>query len=230
MRWAWFSLAILLITGSMACKKTDSSLPSGTDDLVITHGDADVIVDSTDYIVADTSNISGIDYIDDIYDLTISDGKAIPVYHSPISVTLPCSGNDSTATDACVFDETDVNLDGKADIPGARKNKLFVDPNTGIIDLRASMQAGIFGPNLFNGKKKRFNFFYRLNDETQRKLQKITVEVVFYQTPSDIPESVKAEIALRKTQYSITYSTMLMAYTITYQPKRPPLIVIVSRL
>lgn len=230
MRWAWFSLAILLITGSVACKKTDSSSPTDSIHSTMAQSNADVTYDSSELVVTDTSNISGIDYIDGIYDLSISDGKVIPVYHSPVSVNLPCSGNDSLTTGACVFDETDVNLDGKSDIPGARKNKLMVDPATGVIDLRASMQAGVMGPNIFNGKKKKFNFFYRLNDETQRKLQKVTVEVVFYQSPSDIPESVKAEIAMRKTQYSITSSTMLMAYTITYQPKRPPLIVIVSRL
>lgn len=230
MRWAWFTLATLLMTGLIACKKTDSSRSADAESLVLTHRDSDVLVDSTEYIVADTSNISGIDYIDNIYDLSISDGKAIPVYHSPISVTLPCSGTDSTTANACVFDETDVNFDGKADIPGARKNKIFVDPNTGTIDLLASLRGGVFGTNLFNGKRKRFTFFYRLNDETSRKLQKVTVEIIFYQSPADIPESVKAEIALRKTQYSITYSTTLMAYAITYKPKRPPLLVIVSSL
>jgi hypothetical protein len=228
MKWACFAIVCTTLITLSSCKKTDLSAKS--ENLTIANvANADILADTTINVIVDSPNISGIDYIDNIYDLGTPDTKAYPVYHSPYSQSVPCNGDTSSAS--CIFDETDLNLDGKADVLSIKKaGKLIVDSRTGVIDMAASFQGGLFGSDPTSGMKKTINFFYRLNDESKRALKKVSVQVIHYKTPADIPNSVKAEIALRQQQYAVTSTTMFMAYAITYQPKRPPLLIIVSRL
>ena len=85
-----------------------------------------------------------------------------------------------------------------------------------------------------NGKRKDVTFFYRLNDGSNRVLNKITLRLVYYQSKALIPESMSLEINSRNDRYQVLGTTttetgLLTYYTTTYyKPKRPPLIVIVS--
>lgn len=180
--------------------------------------------------------ISGIDYQDRIYDISSNDPEnemAMPIYNMTHGLPVPCSNSNSGQ--GCRFDETDFNNDGIEDSPGANRNKLIVDVNNGSINLKESFLAGVFGLNLFNGKKKDVTIYYRLDDGSNRTLNKITIRLVYFQSRAFIPESMTLEINSRNERYqqigttsSTEFGTLLYYTTTTTKPKRPPLIVIVS--
>ncbi len=169
--------------------------------------------------------ISGIDYKDGVYDISSSDTTAFPIYNMVTEASIPENSE---------FDETDLNNDNIEDIPGANRNKLMVNTHDGTINLKESFLKGVFGPTLFNGKKKDITIFYRLNDGSNRVLNKITIRLVYFQSRALIPESMSLEINSRNDRYQVLGTTttetgLLTYYTTTYyKPKRPPLIVIVS--
>ena len=179
------------------------------------------------YQPLDSTNltISGIDYKDAIYDISDTDTTAVPIYNMAISLAIP---------DSSEFDETYINADTIEDVPGAIRNKLMVNKKDGTINLKESFEAGVFGVAPVNGKRKDVTFFYRLNDGSNRVLNKITLRLVYYQSKALIPESMSLEINSRNDRYQVLGTTttetgLLTYYTTTYyKPKRPPLIVIVS--
>ena len=149
----------------------------------------------------------------------------MPIYNMAISMGVP---------DSSEFDETYINADTIEDVPGAVRNKLMVNKKDGTINLKESFEAGVFGVAPVNGKRKDVTFFYRLNDGSNRVLNKITLRLVYYQSKALIPESMSLEINSRNDRYQVLGTTttetgLLTYYTTTYyKPKRPPLIVIVS--
>jgi hypothetical protein len=202
----------------------------------------------TNELIASTSvTIAGIDYQDRIYDLSSpapEDQFALPIFNMTQGLPLPCSNGDPGAI--CRFDETDINGDNIPDYIGANNSKLIIDTLTGVIDLKNSLAAGVFGPvppgvspSILNGRKKDVMIYYRLNDGTTRTLKKITVRLVYFQSKALIPESMQLEIDSRNQRYllqpgsaSSSGSTgddlLTLAYYYYSTPKRPPLIVIVS--
>jgi hypothetical protein len=192
-------------------------------------------------LIAQTSvTISGIDYQDRVYDLSsgaAEDQFAIPMYDMTPGLPLPC-GNGSI----CRFDETDINGDNISDYFGANNSKLFVDTLTGVIDLKKSLEAGIFGTvppganlSFLNRRKKDVTIYYRLGDDNCRTLKKITVRLIYFQSKALIPESMQLEIDSRNQRYLLQPGSaassdddlLNLAYYYS-TPKRPPLIVIVS--
>jgi hypothetical protein len=192
-------------------------------------------------IIASTSiTITGVDYQDRIYDLNSASPEqqfAVPIYNMSPGLPLPCASGISD----CKFDETDLNGDLIPDIIGARNSKLVIDTASGVIDLKKTLDAGIFGapplgnPAALNGRKKDVTIYYRLKDGNTRSLKKITIRLVYYQSRALIPESMQLEINNRNQRYvlqpgsSASSGDDLLALAYYYStPKRPPLIVIVS--
>jgi hypothetical protein len=199
-------------------------------------------VSQTKTILASTSiTITGIDYQDRIYDLSSGSPEqqfAVPIYNMSPGLPMPCA----TGASDCKFDETDLNGDLTPDIIGARNSKLAIDTASGIIDLKKSLEAGIFGapalgnPAALNGRKKDVTIYYRLKDGNTRSLKKITIRLVYYQSVALIPESMQLEINSRNQRYVLEPGSasssgddlLTLAYYYYSTPKRPPLIVIVS--
>jgi hypothetical protein len=187
--------------------------------------------------------ISGIDYRDAIYEIARTPNAydtAFPIYNARPELPLPC-GDDDEDDDGdlddddnqCVFDETDLNDDGNDDIAGVIQDKLLVDIKKGTIDVEASFHAGIFGSsNPANGVFKDFTMYYRLQDASNRALNKITVRVYHYRRRSDIPQSLlnlmntHAAISNQVNLRTIDGADGIDAYA---KPRRPPIIVIVSQ-
>jgi hypothetical protein len=199
--------------------------------------------------------ISGIDYKDAIYEIASTPNAydtAFPIYNARPEIPLPCGDDDEDDDgdiddddNACVFDETDLDDDGNDDIPGVIQDKLLVDIKKGTIDAEASFHAGIFGSsNPANGLSKDFTFYYRLQDASNRALNKITVRVYHFKKRSDIPQvlldtiNVRNNIAIavnNRSSGNVTNtassgqafnSFSLAEYAA--KPKRPPIIIIVS--
>lgn len=216
------------ITGRINISKSESGLRYE----VFYVSPAKTIIASTSFLIA------GIDYQDRIYDLNSGSPEqqfAIPIYNLSPDLPFPCLNG----TNGCKFDETDLNGDSLTDVVGARNSKLAIDTASGIIDLKKTLDAGIFGtpplgnPTALNGRKKDVTIYYRLTDGNTRTLKKITVRLVYYQSRAMIPESMQLEINSRNQRYMQPGSSassggdlLKLAYYST--PKRPPLIVIVS--
>jgi hypothetical protein len=209
--------------------------------------------------------ISGIDYRDEIFEIARTPNRydtAFPIYNARPELLLPC-GDDDEDDDGdlddddnqCVFDETDLNNDGNDDIPGVIQSKLLVDTKKGTIDVEASFYAGLFGSsNPPNGAIKNLTFYYRLQDASNKALNKITVRVYHYRRRSDIPQSLLNTLNVRNQmsgavnsrffsaaveqsnepeiddQYGSSF-TERVAHLDLFQtrPKRPPIIIIVSQ-
>jgi hypothetical protein len=230
MRGAPLAIFSIVITAIFSCQKQVSK--DEFERFQGAPGASAALIDSI--YTADSVDTSGIDYVDNIYDLSLpsdSATKAYPVYHSVLSNELPCETTDSSQY-GCIFDETDVDGNGTTDIPGANNNKLIVNKQSGVIDLAASLEAGVLGENPQNGSRRSLTFFYRLDDNSRRTLEQVTIRLVYYKRRSDVPPFLVNAIAARRQQYLVSSSSSitssLTAFAIVYKPKRPPLIVIVS--
>lgn len=199
-------------------------------------GVSNVPVDSVKIVV------SGIDYADGIYEIArtaTAYDTSFPIYNARPSLLLPCGDDDEDDDgdiddddNGCVFDETDLNNDGNDDIPGVNQSKLLVNTKKGTIDLEASYNAGVFGAssNVANGVTKDFTFYYRLQDASNLSLQEITVRLYHYKTRADIPQWLLDELGNRQG-YNNSVNAREMAdgrRELTFRPKRPPLIVVIS--
>jgi|GEM_PF-237152 len=208
--------------------------------------------------------ISGVDYQDAIYTIASTADvydTAFPIYNARPGLPLPCGGDDEDDDgdiddddNLCVFDETDLDDDGNDDIPGVIQDKLLVDTKKGTIDVEASFYAGLFGSsNPANGVSKDFTFYYRLQDASNRALNKITVRFYHYRTISDIPQSLLDTLNLRNQigiavnsrtasnrgnsafhanaagHSDFTAGRMESFALYESKPKRPPIIIIVSQ-
>ena len=207
--------------------------------------------------------ISGIDYADGIYELRstpVAYDTAFPIYNARPKLPLPCPSDDDDDDDDdggddddqdCVFDETDLNNDGNDDVPGVIQDKLLIDIKQGTIDLEASFHAGVFGSSdPANGVTKDFTLYYRLNDSSNRALNKIIVRLYHFKKRSDIPHwllnelnnknNLAAEINSGVSFYNDTPNSLSgnsiqspssanSTTSVVSKPKRPPLIIIVSQ-
>ncbi len=209
--------------------------------------------------------ISGIDYRDGIYEIARTPNAydtAFAIYNARPDLVLPCGDDDEDGDgdlddddNQCVFDETDLDDDGNDDIPGVIQDKLLVDIKKGTIDLEASFQAGIFGSSdPANGISKDFTFYYRLQDASNRALNKITVRIYHFKRRSDIPQTLLDTLNIRNqiatavnsrgsTQAVVTpvieevsasssgsfISRIASREYYAAKPKRPPIIIIVSQ-
>jgi hypothetical protein len=129
--------------------------------------------------------LAGITYPDGIYDLS-SANTSLPAYFNA----------DASATGAAnsVFDEEGI----------ASGQKLIVDPQTGAIDLKASVEQGLFGTQPQNGDSREVSIYYRLNDESHMSLLKSTVTVYYYNTFADVPVAMIEACRFSQSAYQQT--------------------------
>lgn len=142
--------------------------------------------------------IAGIGYTDGIYTLNEGESIAYPVYNSNPSLPLPCDDDDDD--EACVFDETDLNNDGNDDIPGVNDFGFKVNEDNGQLDLGGSLGSGALGPDPQDGDNAEYEFYYRLNDLSNMSLQRIKVQLYFYNRAADVPQWLRDTINARRAQ------------------------------
>ena len=203
----WLLLSLLSIWGFYGCQKGAGDDIQNIDNNGVNAGGsvnpAKVRLSYGDKLV-----ISGIDYRDGIYEIARTPNAydtAFAIYNARPDLVLPCGDDDEDGDgdlddddNQCVFDETDLDDDGNDDIPGVIQDKLLVDIKKGTIDLEASFQAGIFGSSdPANGISKDFTFYYRLQDASNRALNKITVRIYHFKRRSDIPQTLLDTLNIR---------------------------------
>lgn len=198
--------------------------------------------------------ISGVDYKDAIIEIANTPNAydtAFPIYNARPELALPCSEDDDDDDERCVFDETDLDGDGNDDIAGVIQDKFLINEKIGTIDAEASYHAGVFGSSPTNGTTKDFTFYYRLNDASNRALNKLTVRLYYYNNRNSIPQAIldtinyRAQVAAAVNNRGsgnamagagevingrggITAGRLMLSEMLA-GPKRPPIIVIVAQ-
>jgi hypothetical protein len=163
--------------------------------------------------------VGGLTYMDAIYVLEQNDTLAKPVFNANPSTSSICDDSDDTdypdnngnGNNKCAFDD---------DVPGQRANdqKLRVRTKSGFINMKKSLDDGLFGKNPKNGDSKKVQIRYKLNDASQKANQKLTVQVYYYDKVSSIPISLQQEIATKRLS--------MTSYKIVNGKPRPPLLII----
>lgn len=238
-----WGLALDTVTGTINISQSETGLRYK----VYYFSTGGVLLDSTKLVV------SGVDYKDAIFEIASTPNRydsAFPIYNARPELGLPCPDDDDD-DELCIFDETDLDNDGNDDIPGVIQDKLLIDIKKGTIDVEASFHAGIFGGSSpVNGAVRDFTFYYRLNDASNRALNKLTVRVYHYNTRNNIPQALLDTINFRNNQLALINSrTAEREYSVEpgrvsrdgvlnriegfssffVGPRRPPIIIIVSQ-
>jgi hypothetical protein len=155
--------------------------------------------------------IAGVTYVDSVYVLSSNDTLALPHFNANPLPTSICDASDDTdypgnnsgsggGNAKCEFDDgsDDDNANGAADEPpaGQRANDQQVRVRTlsGVINLKKTLADGAFGLNPQNGDSKEVTIYYRLNDCSVKALQKIKVNLIYYEKKSDIPAQLLEEV------------------------------------
>jgi hypothetical protein len=176
--------------------------------------------------------LGGITYIDSIYSLDKNDTLAIPYYYANPTAPAVCDpsndndypGQGQHGNNKCEFDDDgDLDGNGPTDEPpaGSTANSLGVRVRTisGVINLKKTLQDGAFGSTTpANGSMVKATIYYRLNDQSGRVLQKIPVELYYYNSVSDIPTNYRNNIALNRQNF--------FNYIVVNGRPRPPMIIL----
>ena len=164
--------------------------------------------------------LAGASYMDSIFVLNDDERYAKPYFNADPNNAGVCSGSGVSGGSPCTFD-----VNGQA----AAKH-VIVDHNNGIIDLKNSVNQGLFGLLPYNGQTVTATMQYKLNDNSNMALQQITVNFVYYNRRSDIPADLLAAVTdkLNKITNEILLINLLPSadkQTNKGNP-RPPIIIV----
>lgn len=162
--------------------------------------------------------LSGITFTDHFYHLTQSDSIAFPVYNAIAGNPVPLTGSN--------FD--DGNL--------ANSGGCAVQTINGQINLEETIRNGVFGATPQNDSRKDFEIKYRLNDPSEKALNKLQVRLYYYNTLADVPADVWEILNDRQNQgvflqanNSGNQGTARSETTTATAKPRPPCIIIIGQ-
>lgn len=184
------------ITGAINVSKSETGLRYR-----ITHTATDGTVTSTKIV------LSGITFPDKYYHLSQNDSIAFPVYNADPSRTLPMAGS--------IFDEGN----------GANTGGCSVTTTNGQINLAQSVRNGIFGTIPQNDVRKDFEIVYRLNDGSNKAVNKLKVRLYYYERMADVPADL-LEILQDREDQGVFLRLNGMA---RIAKPRPPCVIIVNQ-
>jgi hypothetical protein len=130
------------------------------------------VADGTTDTVSAKIVLSGINYKDYYHVQTANDTLSRPFYNANFAnFNMPCTGT------GCAFD-----TDGTA-----RAKGLAINPLTGVINLKKTIQNGFFGSgNPQDGDVKEVDIKYKLNDLSNSAVNTIKVKLYFYYNSSTV--------------------------------------------
>jgi len=164
--------------------------------------------------------LAGASYMDSIYVLNDNERYVKPYFNADPNNSSICSGSGVPGGSKCAFDVNKL----------AYAKKVVADNNTGIIDLKNSVNKGLFGAVPFDGQTVSVPMQYKLNDNSNLALQQITINFVYYNKRSDIPADLLSSVVdkLDKITNQVLLIDLLPS---TYQQynkgnPRPPIIIV----
>lgn len=144
--------------------------------------------------------VAGVGYTDAIYTLNSGDSLAAPYFNGNVSGASECntgSGNDygGEGDNKCAFRVSGDNSNsGRSFFSNVKVRSI-----DGAIDLKATLEAGAFGPVPFNGATVTVPIYYTLNGKTNNATQHIFVKLVYYKYRTDVPANIRSSIASNKS-------------------------------
>lgn len=174
--------------------------------------------------------ISGVNYLDKIYVLDQQELIAFPVFNGDSSGISPCPEDDDDGDDDCKFDEDGPDGTDLSDIG------IEVSASTGEIDLEQTISNNAFGINPANGSTLDVTMYYRLNDSSLRALNSLDLRLFYFETLSEVPQSLIDEIEEKNKQLlglnkaNSHYSNARISQDNLRVKPRPPYLIIVARL
>ena len=165
--------------------------------------------------------ISGINYADKIYHLSMGDSIAMPIYNANSRYNLPGSHAGTT------FDVTG----------GCKNAGIEVDPLSAQINLAKSVRD----QRIDTGATQEVKLAYRINDNSHQSLNGLNVKIYFYRTAAQIPQYLLDLLAQRKAtilsdspiaanlshNFSRTFASFAQNGTQPARP-RPPCIILLA--
>lgn len=148
--------------------------------------------------------IAGASYMDSVHVLSDGEKYANPYYNADPTLVSACS------TGNCQFDITNE----------ANNKKIFVDKNTGKIDLEKSLNQGAFGLLALDGDMVETTIYYKVNDGCNTSVQHIKVQFMYYTRKSQINAALLGNLLSKVT--NLLNGNIISA---SANP-RPPLIII----
>lgn len=159
--------------------------------------------------------IGGASYADSVYVLANGATAAVPYFEANPYLTNTCAtGN------GCAFD-----VNGTASAM-----KVIVNKQTGVIDLQKTLNGtllglgGAFGLLPTNGSSVTAPIYYKVNDPSNLALQRIDVQLVYYNSMTDLQNNNPGLLSGVVNKLNNLLSGHLISYSAN---PRPPLIVIV---
>lgn len=164
--------------------------------------------------------ISGINFLDKFHHLSQGDSIAFPIYNASLARVLPVNGS--------TFDEGN----------NANSGGCSVKTLNGQINLAQTVRNGVFGLTPQNDAHQEFDIFYRLNDNSDKSLNKIRVKIYYYNTMNDVAPDLLQTLQDREndgvflgTKYEPIQnnSSTLRTSSIAKAAKpRPPCVIIIA--
>ncbi|RYF96606.1 MAG: hypothetical protein EOO00_02295 [Chitinophagaceae bacterium] len=171
--------------------------------------------------------IAGATYKDGVYVLGNNDTLIYPYFNANPAGTAICDNSgdgdyqdnqgNGNGNHRCEFDAEDhQGKKGRANIKHVKVRTI-----SGAINLRKTLEEGAFGTTTpANGQGIMVPVYYKLQDKGNKALQKVNVQLIYYNSQTEIPATLLSYIDRRKTR---TESRALIAPD---GNPRPPLIVI----
>ncbi|HEX2535992.1 MAG TPA: hypothetical protein VHK69_19760 [Chitinophagaceae bacterium] len=158
--------------------------------------------------------LSGINYPDRYFFLSKGDSLVAPLYNSDPSAPLPVKGGTQ-------FDES----------RQASELGCSVQPEDGMINLARSVRNGLFGSTPKNKTEIDVPISYRLADDSDQSLKKVSVRLYYYNTVNDVPDYLKKLLQERQTMEQQLFSPVFSGdpARLTLAKPRPPCVIVIAR-
>ena len=186
-------------TGAINVSKSETGLR-----YLITHTATDGTVTTAKVV------LSGISFRDKYYNLSFNDSVAFPVYNARETNALPITGS--------VFD----------DGGGAKLSGCDVKTENGQINLAQSIRNGLFGNTPVDDMRKEIDIVYRLNDGSNKALNKLRVKLYYYTSMSAVAPDLLETLQDRQDQGVFLRGASTAGFNRVAKP-RPPCIIIIAR-
>lgn len=125
--------------------------------------------------------IAGVDFANSLYTLSQNETQVAPTFNGISSSLL---GNSSIAFD----------VPGIGNLKSLRSLGIAIDPQTGTIDLKKTLDNGLLGFKPVNGASVIVRLNYRVNDASQGALNHIDLRFSYYASASDVPANLMKKI------------------------------------
>jgi hypothetical protein len=139
----------------------------------------------------------------------------MPIYNASISRALPVNGSS--------FDEGN----------NANSGGCSVKTTDGQINLAQTVRNGVFGTIPSNDAKQEFDILYRLNDNSEKSLNKLRVKVYYYETINDLTPDLIETLQSRQDDGVFiglrTIGNTISTKALKAAKPRPPCIVVIAK-